>query len=132
MGVSAQWDDPTQKTIRFQFDGAWSWLALRRKLRVGFALMRGVGHRVDMIFDLTQAHSFPNNPVVNTQLILPYLPANVGSMVFVSADEHTANILEAVYAYYKDNGVRILMVENMELAHELLKHERRRSTTGDR
>lgn len=132
MVVSAQWDGSTQQIICFRFEEAWSWLALRRKLRVGFALMRGVGHRVDMIFDLTLAHSFPNNPVVNTQLILPYLPANVGTMVFVSADEYTANILEAVYDHYKDNGVRILMVEDMEQAKALLKHERRRTTTGDR
>lgn len=132
MGVTAQWDDPTQQTIRFNFEEAWSWLSLRRKLRVGFALMRGVGHRVDMIFDLTLAHSFPTNPVLNTQLLLPYLPANVGTMVFVSEDEQTANILETIYHHYRDHGVRVLMVANMEQARHLLQHERRMTTTGER
>lgn len=132
MTMNVVWDDPHCKTLRVDCGAAWSWLALRKALRVGFAMMRNMGHRVDLIFDLTETTQIPAEPVLNFAFLQAYFPAHLGTIVFISDDEQFLASLETVYYVYREGGQKALSVHTLAQARALLAHERHMLISGQR
>lgn len=132
MAISVQWNNEEMTAIRYQFTDPWSWLELRRRLRVGFALSRSVQHTVDIIFDLTDARTAPENPVEHALTLRPFIPSNIGTMVFISQDATVSRTLVKIYQEYRAQGLSVLMVNTLEQAEHLLLHERFMAMTGAR
>jgi len=132
MSITVNWENPARTAIRFGFEGQWTWLTLRKKMRFAFALMQHVGHSVDMIFDLSSADGLQALSVRNVASLEAYLPAHSGTLVFVSPDEQAITKLEALHWFYRQNGRHVLQVQTIEQAQLLLEHERRMTAAGER
>lgn len=131
MAIEVVWDNTQRATLRVDFAGKWSWLELRRGLRVGFAKMRAVGQRVDLIFNMGDT-TLPESPLMNLAMLQTYLPAHSGTLVFVCADPHQLATLETVYHVYREGGQQALGVQTLEQARMLLAHERHMLVSGER
>lgn len=131
MAIEVGWDNQKRTTLRVDFSGMWTWLELRKVLRLGFAKMRDVGQRVDLIFNFGDT-VLPPDPLLHLASLQAYLPAHSGILVFVCSDETQSANLHTVYYVYREDGQRALSVQTLDQARMLLEHERHMFVSGGR
>lgn len=132
MGIEVNWDNPERTRLVFRFDRAWTWLELRRKLRLSFAMTRTIDHAVGIVFDLTETVFLPEEPIAHVNGLMPHLPPNWSMIVVVSGASYAADIFTPIYTAYKDKGLLFLLVQSREQADAVISHEHRMRMTGAR
>lgn len=132
MGIQVGWEQDQRTSLIFKFDRTWSWIELRKKMRLAFALSRTVDYSVGIIFDLSETLFFPDEPIQHVRGLIPHLPPNWNTIVIISAAQYAADIFNPIYDEYRDKGLLFLLVQTMEQAQVVLEHERRRQMSESR
>lgn len=121
MTVTVHWDNELHTMLRFDVAGQWSWLELRRQLRIGFAMTRTVDHSIYVIISLMGQTRFPPDPIANITSITPFLPPNWRGLVIVNAHEES-DMLSALTERYEREGVRLMLATSLDEARTLIQH----------
>ena len=132
MSIQVCWDNEDRSIIRLDFEVRWSIFDLKRKLRACMAMMRSVDHSVGIIFDLSQFSGTPAQTLGDALDLLLHMPPNRGVLVLVSRDILSLESMNSVFLHYQERDLRILPVQSLEQAHNLLRHEHRMKVSGER
>jgi len=125
MAIKVFWDNFNHTAVRFEFSGSWSWKAFRTPLRQAVAMIRSVDHRVDVIFNTVNSKYTPDNMVGHFASIMPFLPENCGSIMFVGQESSVCDVFTSLHKPYRRAGFDLLLVGNMDQARKGLAIRRR-------
>jgi hypothetical protein len=66
MGVRFQWESAEKRVIRYVAEGDdWNWKDYHKIARISSFAMHNLGHKVDVIFDLTQSTRLPGGAIAH-------------------------------------------------------------------
>jgi hypothetical protein len=66
VGVRFQWENVEKRVIRYVAEGDdWNWKDYHKMARISSFAMHNLGHKVDVIFDLTQSVRLPGGAIAH-------------------------------------------------------------------
>ncbi len=83
MGIRVQWDDPSKRMIRFDFDEQWTWEDFFRAKKESYNLIDSVGRKVAVIMVAPQTMNLPPNMLTHGLSALRSKHINTHVVIFV-------------------------------------------------
>jgi hypothetical protein len=100
MSVKVDWDNPEKTTLRYQFEGHWTWAEFRAALNQVIATLDTAEHSIDMIADMTASKGIPPGVFTHVQQVAEMAHPKAGLTVFVGMGmllEAFANAFQRIY-----------------------------------
>ncbi len=85
MPIMVQWDDDQHTAVRWDFEGRWTWQEFAEVQDESDALITGVDHTVDVIANMENSSTLPENPLSRYHHALARSPENRGLVVIAGA-----------------------------------------------
>ncbi|GAB4526920.1 MAG: hypothetical protein OHK0046_44170 [Anaerolineae bacterium] len=121
MTIQISWDDDvTYSTLRYDFNGMWSWDDFARVNRTAFGMIRKIHHQVNVIFNLEHSSDFPVGALDAIQRMLAVAPSNLGLIVVANPDSLAEYSFRMLSKFDDDLGARLVMAETIELAQDTI------------
>lgn len=85
MPITVHWDDSAQTVVRWDLTGRWTWQEFAAAQEESDAMVISVAHLVDVIANLEQSPTLPENPLSHYRQAVARKPENRGLVVFAGA-----------------------------------------------
>ncbi|MFN8560218.1 MAG: hypothetical protein U0703_00940 [Anaerolineae bacterium] len=103
MPVLISWDDDAKTTLRYQYEGKWTWDEVDTATDEVVALMRVTTHSVSIIHDMTRSPGLPSGALTGRTAARD-LPENWDISVVVGSGVITEALLNIFTRVYKKLG----------------------------
>ena len=120
MNISTDWDNPEKTAIRWQFEPGWTWDDMYRTRAVTQQRVQSVPYVVDIILDMERSPKLPKNALTHLNIVLANRSPNAGRFIFVKPSLLIASILKLFQRLKPSLGERVLAVDSVEAARELV------------
>jgi hypothetical protein len=124
MTVKASWDNETKTTIRYDFEGQWTWEEFRAAVQEAFALTRSVTHTVDTISNFPADTRLPANAFLQFRRAMADAPKNRGTTAIVSNTSFIKMMVSVFSKVNKQLGERLVIVSSLDEARRTLASRR--------
>ena len=124
MAVTVEWFNAEQTIIRYEFVGRWSWEELHDAIEQVQTMIGGVGHRVDIVIDLTQNRGIPSGALAQMRGGTMRANDNWGMGVFIGTGTFIKALLHTFTRVYPKMGERYATADTLEDAHRLILEQR--------
>ncbi len=120
MPVLISWDDDDRTTIRYDYDGKWTWEEVYTANDEVTALMHEVEHPVSIIHDLTRSAGLPSGALTHAHRFTAGLPENWDISVVVGSGTFTEALLNIFSRVYKTLGEHYKTAATLEEARAII------------
>lgn len=124
MSITVNWFDPEHTIIHYDFEGQWSWGELNEVVNQVNEMVRSVGHRVDVIIDVTNGQSTPSGAFSQIQGITAKAPDNWGMGVFVGASGLVRVLVTTFLKIYPRFNQRYALTDTVAEALDIIRERR--------
>ena len=97
MSIDVRWDNADKTIIRWQFNDNWTWDDYYGALQISRQLCRQATYIVDIIVDMRDSKTLPNNVFTHAQNALQTSSLNSGSIVVIGINP----LLRSAYSAFK-------------------------------
>jgi hypothetical protein len=127
MSIDVRWDNTEKTILRWQFFDKWTWDDYYGALQISRQHNKQVTHIVDVIVDMQDSKTLPNNIFTHAQNAVQTSSLNVGTIVVVGINP----LLRSTYYTFKrlyDTMTRssrhdLYLVASMDKAYEIIHEE---------
>jgi hypothetical protein len=100
MGIKVAWDTEEQTAICLVFDKPWTWDDFEDANRQMLTLLNSVQHKVDIIFDISNAGFPPSGALQRFKKVAQNHHPNTRLLVYVGGKEFVMNFLKLMVVIY--------------------------------
>ncbi len=128
MGISVQWDNVDRTSLRYVYEGRWTWDELYRAVSEGNAMVGSVPHKVYIIIDVTHSSLIPQNALSQGMRVNAESPANMGLRIVVGANAFLrtlADVAAKVFGATQGGKLNMRLVGTLDEARALIAAERK-------
>lgn len=120
MPVHIAWDNEDKTTIRYDYEGKWSWDELYNISNKALEMFKSVSHTVNVIHNLTNSTNLPSGALSHAQRFTSQNPENWGVSVVVGTSGFINGLLQVFRKVYRQFGERYFTAATLEQARQLL------------
>ena len=120
MPIEVGWDNDEKTTLRYDYEGNWSWEELYEISNKALEMFNSVPHRVDTIHNHTNSTYIPRGALSHAQRLLAQYPENWGISVVVGTNPLLKALMLVFRKVYRQMGERHFMAATLEQARQLL------------
>jgi hypothetical protein len=122
MAINVYWQDDTWTILRCDVIGEWTWEDYDIMVDRASAMIREVGHEVNLISDVSSSAQMPKgNALQHLRRVKTILPPNVKLMITVGQFSlYTSTILNAFLKVYARDSLRFMMAKTVEDAQNMI------------
>jgi hypothetical protein len=118
--IEVGWDNAEKTTLRYDYEGNWSWEELYEISNQALGMFNSVPHRVDVIHNHTNSTHIPRRALSHAQRLVAQYPENWGISVVVGTNPLLKGLMQVFRRVYRQMGERHFMAATLEQAHQLL------------
>jgi hypothetical protein len=100
MPVSIRWSDPRRQSLLLTFTAPWTWDQYEALSGDIDAAFDSVPHTVDLVIDVTEAGTLPEDALFRLRNSYSSPIVNIGEYIFVGATDEFKKLFEAADRYY--------------------------------
>jgi hypothetical protein len=130
MSVKVSWDNESKTTIRYDFEGEWTWDEFRAAAQVAFALTRSVTYTVDTISNFPPGTRLPANAFLQFRRAMADAPKNRGVTVIAGGSSFIKTMVSVFSKVNKQLGERLMVVDSLQEARKVLTERRKPQTAA--
>lgn len=120
MPVLISWDDDAKTTLRYVYDGKWTWDEVDTATDEVVALMRVTTHSVSIIHDMTRSPGLPSGALTQAHRFTRDLPDNWDISVVVGSGTFTEALLNIFTRVYKKLGEHYKTASSLDEARAVI------------
>ena len=120
MPVLISWDDEAKTTLRYEYEGKWTWDEVNSATDQVVARMRETPHPVSIIHDLSQSPGLPSGALTQAHHFTRDLPENWDISVVTGSGTFTEALLNIFSRVYKKLGEHYKTAPSLEEARALI------------
>jgi hypothetical protein len=128
MPISVSWDNDDKTTIRYDFNGQWTWDEFRVSSENAFAMTRSVSHTVDSISNFDPTTTLPPNALFQFRRAMTTAPKNRGVTVIVGGALFVRTMVGVFGKLNRQLGERLLLADTLDQARARLAERRSRTS----
>src|SRR5690349_17107173 len=95
MPVQFEWNEPQKRTIRYTFQGKWTWDEVYEAFKTSWEEAAELNHVVDSISDMSNAMFVPPSAMTHIRALGQKRPQNTGVMVIVGANNYVRMVMQS-------------------------------------
>lgn len=121
MPISIHWDNEEKTTLRWDFEGRWTWIEFYEAIEEDYALREETDHKINSVIYLGNSSTIPSGAPSQFHRLAKWSHPRAGKTVIVGANRFVEILVQIFSTVQRDIGKRIVMAKSLEEARELLK-----------
>ena len=124
MPVNILWDDDAQMTVRYDYEGKWTWEDVYAGSNRANEMVASVDHPVSIIHNMTQSGGMPRDALTHARRITSSIPENWDISVVVGSGAFTESLLNIFSKVYKKLGDHYRTAPTLDEARAIIARQR--------
>lgn len=121
MPINIVWDNTEKTTMRYDFEGGWTWEEFYPAMQQGVEMRQEVTHTVNIIVNLEKSLRIPNNVLTHLKRLATNDRGNRGMIVLAGGGGFVIALVRIYTSLFKSSQRFVKVTKSVDEARDFLK-----------